>query len=57
MKLKNPFELEKLRSQLAKEGKYKELAKTYTKTNSEIDDWNTSRLWDRLNLVDKKEIL
>lgn len=47
--LKNPFELEKKRAQLAEKGKYKELVKTYEKKYEEIKDLNTPRFWDLLN--------
>jgi ubiquinone/menaquinone biosynthesis C-methylase UbiE len=47
--LKNPFEVEKLRSELADKGNYKELVKTYESKYPEIKDLNTPKFWDLLN--------
>lgn len=46
---RNPFEIERLRSKLADELKFSELVKTYSPSYPEIEDQNTSKLWDLLN--------
>jgi SAM-dependent methyltransferase len=46
---KNPFEVERLRDDLAKAKKYKELIDLYNVSYPEIPDKNNSSLWDKLN--------
>lgn len=45
----DPFRLEEYRTQLAKAKNYPELKKTYSSKFPEIQDFNTSKLWDKLN--------
>src|SRR5579863_10194261 len=52
----DPFKIEKLRTEFAKVKDYSNLAKTYSKSNPEIQDNNTSKLWDYLNLESKSLI-
>ena len=47
--MNNPFHLEKKRAVLAKKLKFKELKSTYNEKNPQIEDKNSSRLWDKLN--------
>ncbi len=49
--LKNPFDLEILRSELAGKGNYKELVKTYAKNYAEIKDLNTPKFWNNLIMI------
>ncbi len=46
---KNPFDVERLRARLAANSNYKQLVETYSKSYSEIKDFNTPNLWDSLN--------
>lgn len=46
---KNPFDIEKIRAKLAHNHNYLRLIKTYSKSNPEIQDLNTPKLWNALN--------
>lgn len=46
---KNPFDIEKLRAKLAHNLNYLRLIKTYSKSNPEVQDLNTPKLWNALN--------
>lgn len=49
-KIIEAFKVEDLRARLAEESKYLELKKTYSPIYPEINDENTSLLWDKLNI-------
>ena len=50
MNKQNPFEVERLRSKLAKAGKFNELKRTYSLNYSEVINKNTPSQWDKMNL-------
>ena len=49
MKIKNPFEFEKIRSKLAEDRKFIELEKTYSGATPTISASNKGPVWDKLN--------
>lgn len=49
-KIKNVFEVDKLRDRLARESRLKELKETYSSKYPEIKNRNTPQLWDNFNL-------
>ncbi len=48
-KQNDPFKVEKIRAELAAQLRFSELFKTYSESYPEIKDFNTSKLWDKLN--------
>jgi 2-polyprenyl-3-methyl-5-hydroxy-6-metoxy-1,4-benzoquinol methylase len=56
-KINDPFNLEKQRIYFSRKKDYKKLSKLYSPSSPEIEDINTSKLWDQLNLVDRKKII